>query len=140
MGFTSRQIACTRTREPHIQVRRPLLYRHVSKPDHLATRLGLPQRDIVFVQPNHPNLGGGILGNFGLGMAWPGLGLAWPGLGIWRGLAWVWRGLAWVWRGLAWVWRGLAGYGVAWLGMVWSGWVHEPGHEKSQNLALRAKF
>ena len=102
-----------RAREAHIQVRRPLLCRRVLKRDHSATRLGLPRGDIVFFRPNHPNLGGGILGI----LAWRGLAWVWRGLAwVWRGLAWFWRGLAWVWRGLAWVWRGLAGYGVTWLG------------------------
>ena len=108
VGFTSGQIARPRSREPHIQVRRPMVYRLLSKSSHLATRFGLPRGDIVFFQPNHPNLGGDILGIFGLGMARPGLGMAWPGLGM------AWPGLGMAWPG--WVWRGLAGYGVAWLG------------------------
>ena len=49
--------------------------------------------------------------------------------------AWLGHGVAWLGFGVAWL-----GYDVAWLGMAWHGWVHDPGHQKIQNLALRAKF
>ena len=112
-----------RAREAHIQVRRPLLCRRVLKPARSATKLNLPRTDIVFFLPNHPNLGGGIFGILGLGMAWPGSGMAWPGLGMaWPGLGLAWPGLGMAWPGLGMAWPGL-GMAWPWLGMAWPGWV-----------------
>ena len=123
VGFTSGQIARPRSREPHIQVRRPMVYRLLSKSGHLATRFGLPRGDTVFFPAKSPESGRGHFGDFGLGHgeAWPGYGVAWLGYGV----AWLGYGVAWPGYGVAWPGYGVAwlGYGVAWLGMAWPGWV-----------------